>query len=118
VNGGRTDNFKPSRGLRQGDPLSPYLFMLCQEVLSRLIDRELLRGNISGVKMNRGGQDISHVMYVDNIMLFSKTSTHEVESLNGCLETYCNWSKQIISRSKSRVFFSKVVTKVKQRVWK
>ena len=83
MNGGRTDNFKPSRGLRQGDPLSPYFFILCQEVLSRLIARELLRGNISGVKMNRGGQDISHVMYVDDIMLFSKTSTHEVESLLG-----------------------------------
>ena len=46
--------------------------MLCQEVLSRLIDRELLRGNFSGVKMNQGGMDISYVMYAIEIMLLSK----------------------------------------------
>ena len=89
VNGGRTENFNPSKGLRQGDPMSPYLFILCQEVLSRLIDRELLKGNFSGVKMNRGGPDISHVMYADDIMLFSKANVREVEALNGCLEKYC-----------------------------
>ena len=56
---------------------------------SGLIDRELLRGNFRGVKMNRGGPDISHVMYADDIMLFSKANVREVEVLNGCLEKYC-----------------------------
>ena len=81
--------------------MSPYLFILCQEVLSRLIDRELLKGNFSGVKMNRGGLDISHVMYADDIMLFSKANAREVEVLNGCLEKYCGWSRQLINRNKS-----------------
>jgi hypothetical protein len=54
INGGKSKHFQPSRGLRQGDPLSPYLFILCQEVLFRLIDRDHASGKINGVSMNRG----------------------------------------------------------------
>ncbi len=118
MNGGRTNSFNPSRGLRQGDPLFPYLFILCRKVLYRLIDRELMNGNFSGIKMNRGGPEISHVMYTDDIMLFSKASSKEVKALNGCLEKYCNWLGQLINQNKSRLIFSKVVPKEKQRVLK
>lgn len=54
-NGGKSAYFHPTRELKQGDPLSPYLFILCQEVLARLIDREHAARSISGVKMNIGG---------------------------------------------------------------
>jgi hypothetical protein len=62
VNGGISKHFKPSRGLRQGDPLSPYLFIMCQEILARLIDRDQAVGSISGVKMGRGGPNFTNVM--------------------------------------------------------
>ncbi len=71
VNGGRNESFNPSRGLHQGDPLSPYLFILCQKVLSQLIDQQFSLRNISGVRMNVSGLAITHVMFADDLMLFA-----------------------------------------------
>lgn len=107
VNGGKSENFTPSRGLRQGDPLSPYFFILGQEVLSRLLDCELRTKNISGIKASSRGPAITHVMYVDDIILFSKATLKDAHNINAVLEEYCFWSGQSINKSKSRVFFSK-----------
>jgi hypothetical protein len=115
VNGSRTESFSPSKGLRQGDSLSPYLFIMCQEVLSRLIDQQFSLGNISGVKMNVSGPAITHVMFVGDLMLFARANRREVGILNECLETYCGWSGQNINREKSGVIFSKLVTKDSKR---
>uniref|UniRef100_A0A2N9HI48 Reverse transcriptase domain-containing protein n=1 Tax=Fagus sylvatica TaxID=28930 RepID=A0A2N9HI48_FAGSY len=115
VNGGITKIFHPSRGLRQGDPLSPYLFILGQEVLSRLIDREFLNGSISGVRMNVDGPSFTHVLYTDDIMLFAKASSREVQILDNCLESYCEWSRQRINRNKSGLICSKMVPRDKKR---
>ena len=91
INGGKTDYFKPSHGLRQGDPLSPYLFILCQEVLSRLIDRQFNSGAINGVKMNPSGPAFTHVMYAYDLKLFAKATSRKVSMLDDCLELYCQW---------------------------
>ena len=109
VNGGKTKQFHPSQGLRQGDPLSPYLFIICQEVLYRLIENKLALGNISGVRMNVSGQIITHVMFADHLMLFAKANRREVEALNDCIETYYLWSGQKVNREKSGLIFSKLV---------
>ena len=107
VNGSKTASFTPSRGLRQEDPLSSYLFILTQEVLSRLIENEHREGQLGGVKMNIGGPAITHVMYADDIMLFTKAKRCETETLNKCLELYCTWSGQRINKGKSGLVFSK-----------
>ena len=107
VNGGKTDHFKPSRGLRQGDPLSSYLFILGQEVLSRILDYELAQNNISGIKASIRGPSISHVMYADDIIMFSKASKKEATNFIKCVDKYCRWSGQKINNNKSGVFFSK-----------
>lgn len=61
------------------DLLSPYLFILCQEVLSRLIDREFAVGSLNGVKMNRTGPAFTHVMYADDLMLFARAQCREIK---------------------------------------
>ena len=107
VNRGKFDCFKPSRGLRKGDPLSSYLFILGQEVLSRLIKYDLSQKSIAGIKSSISGPTISHVMYANDIVLFSKASRKDATNLVRTLEKYCTWSGQAINRSKSDVYFSK-----------
>ena len=115
INGEKTKYFRSSRGLRQGDPLCPYLFIMCQEVLFRLIDREFFNGALNGVKMNPAGVAFTHVMYADDLILFAKATNREVKVLNDCLENYCLWSGQIVNREKSGLVFSKLVTKERKR---
>ena len=107
VNVGKTDQIFPSRGVRQGDPLSPYLFIMCQDVLSRMLDREILAGRLSGVKASRTNPAVTHIMYADDIVVFSKANSREATILTEWLEKYCSWSGQLINRNKSGVFFSK-----------
>jgi hypothetical protein len=64
--------FKPSQGLRQGDPLSPFLFILGSEVLSRLFLKEEQLGNLHGIKIARNSPPISHLLFADDIIIFSK----------------------------------------------
>ena len=70
VNGEPTGYIKPSRGLRQGDPLSPYLFLICAEGLSALIRKAKHDRLIHGVAISRGGPRISHFLLL-MIALFS-----------------------------------------------
>ena len=105
VNGGKTDKFKPSRGLRQGDPLSPYLLILGQEILSRMLDHELRQSNIKGIKTSKSGPTITHVMYANDIVLFSKTTKKDAETISKILEKYSLWSGQLVNRSKLGIFF-------------
>ena len=108
VNGGKSDQFKPSRGLRQGDPLSSYLFILRKEVLSRMLDKELCSRNISGAKASAKGPAVTHVMYADDIVLFLKATRNDAEILTTCLDRYCDWFGQSINRSKSGIFFPSI----------
>lgn len=60
INGERTDSITPGRGLRQGDPLPPYLFLICGEGLTTLLKRAEACGDIHGVRVCIG--TISHTL--------------------------------------------------------
>ena len=68
INGGPQGNVLPSRGLRQGDPLSPYLFILCTEVLSGLCQQAMRTGTLPGVKVARNRPPINHLLFADDTM--------------------------------------------------
>ena len=106
INGGKSYQFKPGRGVRQGDPLSPYLFIIALEVLSRLLDWEFHFKKISRVKASLNGPAITHVMYADDIVLFSKATRMEAKAINECLDMYYKWLGQCINKSNSSTYFS------------
>uniref|UniRef100_A0A803QBY8 Reverse transcriptase domain-containing protein n=1 Tax=Cannabis sativa TaxID=3483 RepID=A0A803QBY8_CANSA len=106
LNGTPLKSFFPGRGLRQGDPLSPYLFILCSEVLSKLVCRAEANGEITGIKLGKNALPLSHISYADDALFFCKASPGKAKSLLSCLETYESWSGQRISEAKSGVFFS------------
>lgn len=110
VEWGQCPSFNPSHGLRQGDLLSPCLFILGSEVLMRIINKEVADGNISGVEVSSTTPPISKLCYADDVILFYKAKASELVSLKSCLEKYCSWSGQKISVEKSGFFPSKGVS--------
>ncbi|XP_074342605.1 uncharacterized protein LOC141680216 [Apium graveolens] len=75
----------PSRGIRQGDPLSSYLFLLCIEGFSSLIQKYESRKLIQGIKVAQKAPSISHILFADDCYVFCKASmdsaTHILEML-------------------------------------
>ncbi|XP_030510070.2 uncharacterized protein LOC115724847 [Cannabis sativa] len=107
LNGGLTKSFSPKRCLRQGDPLSPYLFIIGAEVLTRILLIEESKGNMSGFSFSREGPSISHLMYADDLLIFLKADNHNRNTVIQAIDKYCRWSGQRINVSKSKIFFSK-----------
>ena len=71
-NGEPTGSFSSTRGIRQGDLLSPYLFVACMETLSQLIESKCKAGRWKGVPVSKGGLRISHLMFAYDVVLFGE----------------------------------------------
>ncbi|MCH88321.1 RNA-directed DNA polymerase (Reverse transcriptase) [Trifolium medium] len=97
----------PGRGLRQGDPLSPYLFILVTGGLTTLIKNSVARGDIHDVKICRGAPMVSHLLFADGCFLFYRSNLDETHHLMRILKTCEEASGQEINLSKSEVFFSR-----------
>jgi hypothetical protein len=101
-----TDMFSPTRGLRQGDPLSPYLFLICAEGLSSLLLHEEEVGGIDGVRVCRNAPSISHLLFADDSLILMGANMTNATSLQRVLDTYRANSGQMVSLAKSSIFFS------------
>ncbi|PNX79184.1 ribonuclease H, partial [Trifolium pratense] len=108
-NGTRTDFFRPQRGIRQGDPISPYLFVLCMDKLSHIILHAVEKDNWKGIKMGRRGPMISHLMFADDLLLFGEASEPQMRCVMDSLQRFCTMSGQEVSHNKTSVLFSRNV---------
>nr|GEX52310.1 retrotransposon protein, putative, unclassified [Tanacetum cinerariifolium] len=102
----RVESIKPSRGIRQGDPMSPYLFIIVSDVLSRIKNNAMHLSLLTGIKMSRNCPVISHVLFADDSLFFLKVKASECDRLIGLIDQYCKASGQSINFSKSEVTFS------------
>jgi len=97
----------PSRGLRQGDPLSPYLFLIVAEGLSSLMAKAEAENRITGVPIAAGGFRLSHLFFADDSLLFCRANFPEWLNLAQVLQTYEKASGQQLNMAKTSVFFSR-----------
>ena len=95
----------PTRGIRQGDPLSPYLFLFVAEGLSSLLKGAEARGEI-GVRVCRDAPEVSHLLFVDDSLILMHADKRNADNLKSILDRYCINSGQMVSDAKSSVFFS------------
>ncbi|KAL0340392.1 UNVERIFIED_CONTAM: hypothetical protein Sradi_4556000 [Sesamum radiatum] len=74
----------PERGLRQGDPLSLYLFLFYAKALSHLISTAEANEELRGVVVSRHGPRVSHLLFADDTLIFCQETNEALQSVGGC----------------------------------
>ena len=107
LNGEKVGYVQPNRGIRQGDPLSPYLFLICAEGLSCTIAKAVANKAIRGINMGRNCPEISHIFFAADALLCCKATPQEAQVLKEILEKYAKASGQQVNFDKSIAYFSR-----------
>ena len=102
----RRRSIQPLRGIRQGDPLSPYLFLIVAESLSALIKKLVDEGVLEGIYVCRRGPKLSHLFFADDSLIFCKATLSDCDSLQRIFQVYKMASGQQLNCAKTSLFFS------------
>lgn len=112
-NSERLDKFAPNRGIRQGDPMSPYLFLLCMEKLALLIQEKVDANQWQPIKIGTNGPAISHLFFAYDCLLFTRDKASQVRLVKDVLQAFCLASGMKINIQKSQFLPSKNLTQTK-----
>ena len=101
VNGSPSSEFSPQRGLRQGDPLAPFLFNIVVEALTGLVREACSKNLFRGFKVGSNSVDISILQYADDTIFFGEASMENVKALKEILRSFALASGLKINFAKS-----------------
>ncbi|XP_035836926.1 uncharacterized mitochondrial protein AtMg01250-like isoform X2 [Helianthus annuus] len=104
VNGSPTREFDCSRGLRQGDPLSPFLFVMAMEALSGIMKEAESTGLFKGIKVTNDGPYLSHLIYADDVMFVGEWSPLNINNLRRMLRCFYLVSGLKVNLAKCSIF--------------
>lgn len=103
INGELCGYFKGTKGLRQGDPLSPYLFVLCIEVFSQLLRAKYTDGSI-GYHPKASDPAVSHLAFADDIMVFFDGSRSSLQNISEVFDAFSRWSGLTMNKEKTELY--------------
>jgi hypothetical protein len=104
VNGHPTNFFQAQRGIRQGCPLSPFLYISMVDSLSQKLTAERLVGNILGLKPSTGAEPLNHALFADDSLLLGGASIGIAKAFDTVLRNYCRVSGALVNKRKRKVF--------------
>ena len=106
INGKISKSIQPSRGIRQSDPLSPYLFLIVAEGLFALIKKSVEEGILEGISIYRREPKLSHLFFADDSLIFCKATLFDCDYLQQIFQVYEKASGQQLNCAKTSLFFS------------
>ena len=112
LNGEPLDIIRSTRGIRQDNPLSLYLFLFCTEGLHGLLSKAAELDRIRGVSICRNGLRLTHLFFADDSLLFCRASIEECLHIQELLSLYEAASGQQLNKEKTTLFFSKSTPQV------
>ena len=105
VNGTPSQPFSTSRGIRQGDSLSPFLFIIIVEGLGRMLKAMQRNNQIRGLTLSNGMDLQTHQWFIDDNMLMGPSSVQEARGIKKGLDTFLEANGVEINKEKSQVYF-------------
>lgn len=114
INGQLGKGFKPQRGLHQGYLISPYLFIVCAEGFSVILNEVETSKRIKVVQVAKGAPLINHLFFADDSLLYFPVNINEWQQMQLLLEIYTVAIKQILNQQNTSIFFSSNTSRVSQ----